>query len=376
MTTHAPTAIIIPTPTQITIPAVADALSQLTKRAYDDDIRADLLKLQAKVDHRNTLVMQEAGSTLMDIIRIGTTVCMNADPGTITACLDEMYQAHHRFQDVAHQCIAKRLQMESLEPSQPTTTTIVEATESTGGTSTPASPQSRTSPKRQRHGKKKQKRKHRHANKNKRKRQTFTCYFCKSQDKTCFPRLTDDGKTFICLPCKQQQQTINGKSPFKPFGTKLWTSLEEEFVVTTIMTKYAKHLWSKPASMGRQEVSKRISRRMIKNGMKRTPKAVFKRMRTLGLTVDLPYENLNHSLRAQLVADGLIQAPIYGDAIVVSPCLDDDDDDSKDITMTNAQDTDDDIDDSDGATALARLDPSVNAKRARLRRFKQRHASD
>ncbi len=378
-----PTAIIIPTPI---IPAVADALNQLTKRACDDDIQADLLKLQAKVDRRNALVMQEAANQLMESIRVGTKECIKCDPGDTTGGLAAMYQAQHRFQGVAHQCVAKKLHMESLDPSQPTTT-VVEATGSTGGTSTPASP-SKTSPKRrQRHGKKK----HRNKNNKKRKRQTFTCYFCKSQDKVCFPRLSDDGKTFICLTCKQQQ-TINGKSPFKPFGTKLWTSLEEEFVVTMVMTKYARHLWSKPAHMGRLEVSRRISRRMIKKGMKRTPKAVFKRMRTLRLTVDLPYENLNHSLRAHLVQEGLIKAPIYGDAVVV-PCLSDDgDDDSKDITMstttTNAQDTDDDADaedddiedidedDSDGATALALLDPSVHAKRARLRRFKHRHASD
>ena len=100
---------------------------------------------------------------------------------------------------------------------------------------------------------------------------------------------------------------------------------------------------------------------MISKGMNRTPRAVSNRMLSLGLLVDMSYEKLNHSLRAHLIAIGLMAPPLPPN------------DDSNDISMTpvapstDANDRDyvqassaDEADDHDAETYDAQKDQLVH----------------
>ena len=351
----------IPT-TTLDIPAiaVADALNQLTDRAYDDQIKAGLLKLQEAVTHRADHVMQARATHLEAAMHAGAKESMLAiqtvDPTLLISNLLIMKQAFGNFSKQAYLCLAQNGQLRDttahlLEPPTPTATE--EGSEAgTGGTSTPQSVASSSSSSR--------------ASTRKRKREAKRgakrqCHVC-GKVKKCYPRLdapAEDGQTFVCRRCAR-------KRPHKPYGSKLWTPLEEEYVVTSVINNYAKHLWSKPATMTRAEVALAISK-----GMRRTQRAVNARMESLGLTVDQSIGiKLNAALKAHLSAEGLIVLPssLNSPAVVVGlPCLTDD---SKDIIMattTNVQDTDD-IDGADLVLLASAINKQPTHRRLRHRK--------
>lgn len=298
----------VPTPD---IPAIADALNQLTHRAYDDTIKADLLKLQESIKRRADHVMQERSTQLENVMHAGVKECMLAiqtiDPNLLVSNLFIMKQAFVSFSKQAYLCLAENSQLRDttrhlLEP--PTTEEAV-----TGGTSTPQqSVASSSSSDDAGMATRKRKRKANHSLK-------VECDAC-GKVKKCYPRLAhaatvhgddagaEDDQTFVCRRCAQ-------KRPHKLYGSKLWTPLEEEYVVTSVIDSYAKHLWSKPATMTRNEVASAISKHMISKGMCRTRRAVNTRMGNLGLTVDRSVGiKLNTSLKAHLIATNLMAADL------------------------------------------------------------------